>query len=143
MKNNLLRIILFSFVFSFIIGNTIDAQTVYITKTGKKYHKGSCRYLRSSKISISLEDAKAKGYTPCSVCKPPTKVLTENEEVKTAETIKVDTTNIIDKKEAVPVVKSVAVQCKGITKSGSRCKRKTTNANGYCWQHQDQAKKKK
>jgi competence protein ComEC len=46
-------------------------QTVYITKTGKKYHTGTCRYLSKSKISISLKDAKAKGYTPCSVCKPP------------------------------------------------------------------------
>jgi micrococcal nuclease len=44
--------------------------TVYITKTGKKYHRGSCRYLSKSKIPISLEEAKARGYTPCSVCKP-------------------------------------------------------------------------
>ena len=46
-------------------------QTVYVTKTGKKYHRATCRYLSRSKISISLKDAKAKGYTPCSVCKPP------------------------------------------------------------------------
>ena len=46
-------------------------QTVYITKTGKKYHRATCRYLSRSKIPISLKDAKANGYTPCSVCKPP------------------------------------------------------------------------
>jgi hypothetical protein len=46
-------------------------QTVYITKTGKKYHTATCRYLAKSKIPISLKDAKANGYTPCSVCKPP------------------------------------------------------------------------
>ncbi len=34
-----------------------------------------------------------------------------------------------------------SVQCKGVTKKGSRCKRKTNNSNGYCWQHQDQAPK--
>lgn len=45
--------------------------TVYITKTGKKYHRGSCSYLRQSKISISLNDACARGYTPCSRCNPP------------------------------------------------------------------------
>jgi hypothetical protein len=45
-------------------------QTVYITKTGKKYHTASCRYLSKSKIPISLKDAKANGYTPCSVCNP-------------------------------------------------------------------------
>jgi competence protein ComEC len=46
-------------------------QTVYITKTGKKYHRAGCRYLSNSKIPISLKDAKAKGCTGCSVCKPP------------------------------------------------------------------------
>ena len=46
-------------------------QTVYITKTGKKYHTATCRYLSKSKIPISLKDAKANGYTACSVCKPP------------------------------------------------------------------------
>ena len=44
--------------------------TVYVTKSGKKYHKGSCSYLRSSKIPLSLNDAKARGCTPCSRCKP-------------------------------------------------------------------------
>jgi hypothetical protein len=46
-------------------------QTVYITKTGKKYHTAMCRSLSKSKIPMSLKDAKAKGYTACSVCKPP------------------------------------------------------------------------
>ncbi len=42
--------------------------TVYITKTGSKYHRLGCRYLSKSSIPISLEDAKARGYEPCSVC---------------------------------------------------------------------------
>ncbi|MBA7713009.1 hypothetical protein ES703_122004 [subsurface metagenome] len=45
--------------------------TVYVTRTGRKYHRSGCRYLRRSKIAISLEDAKSQGYTPCSICKPP------------------------------------------------------------------------
>jgi hypothetical protein len=47
------------------------AQTVYITRTGKKYHREGCRYVATSKIPISLKDAKAKGYTACKVCHPP------------------------------------------------------------------------
>lgn len=43
-------------------------QTVYVTKTGKKYHKDGCSYLKDSKIAINLYDAKAKGYEPCSKC---------------------------------------------------------------------------
>lgn len=45
--------------------------TVYITRTGHKYHRAGCRYLRQSKIAISLSSAKANGYTPCSICHPP------------------------------------------------------------------------
>jgi hypothetical protein len=46
-------------------------QTVYVTKTGKKYHLATCRFLSKSKIPMSLKDAKAKGFTACSICKPP------------------------------------------------------------------------
>ena len=45
--------------------------TVYITNTGKKYHSSGCRYLSKSRIPISLTKAKQRGYTPCSVCRPP------------------------------------------------------------------------
>jgi len=45
--------------------------TVYITRTGEKYHRANCRYLSKSKIPISLAEAKRRGYTPCKVCKPP------------------------------------------------------------------------
>lgn len=47
-----------------------NEEIVYITKTGSKYHRGDCRYLKSSKIPISLEEAKADGYEPCKVCNP-------------------------------------------------------------------------
>lgn len=45
--------------------------TVYVTKTGEKYHRDGCRYLSKSKIPITLSKAKSGGYTPCSVCGPP------------------------------------------------------------------------
>jgi len=45
--------------------------TVYITKTGNKYHRAGCKYLKKSCIPISLEEAKAEGYTPCKICNPP------------------------------------------------------------------------
>ena len=51
--------------------DTSASITVYITRTGRKYHRGSCSYLRKSKIPISLKEACARGYTPCSRCKPP------------------------------------------------------------------------
>lgn len=45
-----------------------QSQTVYVTKTGKKYHQDGCSSLSKSKIAMSKEDAVAKGYEPCSKC---------------------------------------------------------------------------
>lgn len=44
---------------------------VHITDTGTKYHLAGCRYLNSSDHKVTLKQAKEKGLTPCSVCKPP------------------------------------------------------------------------
>ena len=46
-------------------------QTVYITRTGKKYHRDGCRYLAASKIPIALKEAEARGFTACKACRPP------------------------------------------------------------------------
>lgn len=46
-----------------------DSYTVYITRTGSKYHRSGCSYLKS-KIAIEKKDAIAQGYTACSRCKP-------------------------------------------------------------------------
>jgi len=48
-------------------GNT----TVYVTRTGEKYHSNGCQYLRKSQIAISLQDAVNSGYDACSRCNPP------------------------------------------------------------------------
>jgi hypothetical protein len=34
------------------------------------------------------------------------------------------------------------VQCKAMTKAGTQCKRKTTDASGLCWQHNPNHKSK-
>ena len=43
---------------------------VYVTRSGKKYHREGCISLRRSKIPISLTEAKAR-YGPCGRCNPP------------------------------------------------------------------------
>ncbi|HEX8072894.1 MAG TPA: hypothetical protein VF546_23310 [Pyrinomonadaceae bacterium] len=45
--------------------------TVYITRTGAKYHRDGCQYLSRSRIPIPLSEAQAQGYEPCKVCHPP------------------------------------------------------------------------
>ncbi len=48
-------------------GKTSD--TVFVTPSGKKYHKADCRFAAKGK-GISLDEAIKKGYQACSRCKP-------------------------------------------------------------------------
>lgn len=43
---------------------------VYVTKSGQKYHRDTCRSLRKSRIPLALPDALSGQYTPCKRCKP-------------------------------------------------------------------------
>ena len=56
------------------VGAQQDPATItdYITRTGEKYHRDGCRYLRQSRIATTLHEAVNRGFGPCSVCKPPT-----------------------------------------------------------------------
>jgi hypothetical protein len=45
-------------------------KVVYITRTGAKYHLGTCRYLRQSKIKTTKKEAINNGYSACKVCQP-------------------------------------------------------------------------
>ena len=96
------------------------SQTVYKTDTGKKYHKENCQYLKYSKTKVSLSDAISKyGLDPCKVCKPPK-----------SDSSKSSTSSYTTKSK-----NCTTVQCRGTTQKGARCKRKTKNCNGYCYQH--------
>lgn len=40
----------------------------YVTQSGTKYHTSYCSYLSKSRIAVSLETIRSKGYSPCSRC---------------------------------------------------------------------------
>jgi len=50
--------------------NDNQSQVVYRTKTGKKYHRAGCSYLKS-KIETTISEAQSMGLEPCSGCNPP------------------------------------------------------------------------
>lgn len=110
---------------------SVVAQTVYITKTGAKYHNDGCRYLSQSKISIDLSAAISKGYGPCSVCKPPTQASSAS--TNKAATTTPEKTEV--KKQINPLTNTANQQCAAITKAGTRCSRKAEVGSIYCWQH--------
>lgn len=47
------------------------STTVWATKSGQRYHLAGCRYLTSTKFSLTLGQAVDRGLTPCKSCKPP------------------------------------------------------------------------
>lgn len=47
-----------------------DSSSVYVTATGSKYHRKTCRYLKKSGAEIPKKDAELLGYSACKVCKP-------------------------------------------------------------------------
>jgi micrococcal nuclease len=51
-------------------GTPVDDGTVFITRTGTKYHRAGCRYVAADAAALPLEQAAAR-YGPCSVCRPP------------------------------------------------------------------------
>lgn len=46
-----------------------DDTIVYVTSTGTKYHRAGCSYLKS-KRAMTIQQAEARGYGPCSRCNP-------------------------------------------------------------------------
>jgi hypothetical protein len=46
------------------------AEVVFITRTGKAYHRAGCRFLARSATSIRLAEVGGQ-YQPCAVCDPP------------------------------------------------------------------------
>lgn len=106
------------------------ATTVYVTRSGSKYHTASCRYAGSG-TPISLTEARSR-YQPCKICSPP-----------------IAETNVgpssVPSVAPAPVPSSVAPrpaisptssgQCIATTQKGTRCKRTASKGSAYCWQH--------
>lgn len=103
------------------------SQTVYVTKTGKKYHESGCGSLSSSSFSLTLDEAIQQGYTPCKRCNPPTTVSgkTSNE----IKTVVPQTTKKTKEKN------TYSSRCIATTKKGTQCKRNAEPGSNYCWQH--------
>lgn len=45
-----------------------ETDIVYVTKSGKKYHKLGCRFLTEKSTPMTIQEAKQKGLEPCKLC---------------------------------------------------------------------------
>jgi hypothetical protein len=70
MKRKTLFSIIFSVLIYVAITFSAQAQTVYVTDGGKKYHMKNCSVVSKGKKGLELNEAQKKGYSSCNVCKP-------------------------------------------------------------------------
>ncbi|MFN0149951.1 MAG: thermonuclease family protein [bacterium] len=90
-----------------------DTNTYFLTRTGEKYHRAGCRYLRSRFSSISKADVIAGGYGACSVCIGGVAASLNS--------------------SGRPAIHTR--RCQAHTKKGTRCKRHAKFGRHYCAQH--------
>ncbi len=90
-------------------------DTVYVTQSGKKYHRADCRLLSKNSITLPLSRAQIN-FSACLLCAASANPSTA--------------ANSLQQNEKV-----VAARCLAKTKNGDRCKREAEAGSKYCWQH--------
>jgi hypothetical protein len=100
----------------FFINLPGQAQSVYKTPSGQKYHLETCKMVKNVSQKITVQEAADLGLDPCKICRPDVLPVQQN---------------LTNKAKG----ENKTAQCKGYTKSGTRCRHMTSIADGYCFQH--------
>lgn len=100
-----------------LLSISLKAQPVYKTPSGAKYHLATCRMVKNVSEQLTVSKAQELGLQPCKICTPQS-ISPSGVSIKKAQG------------------QNETEQCAGLTKAGTRCKHKTSIANGYCYQHQ-------
>jgi len=121
----------------FLVASLVRAQddpTVYVTKTGSKYHTAGCSYLSKSAIPIKLSEVNAR-YTACSRCKPPTVQESASQQKQNRDTLYQSKSMDRKYEPSLKQQETYSGRCQATTKKGTQCKRKAQAGSRYCWQH--------
>ncbi len=124
----LLRLIILSIFLTSTVN--VIAQTVFKSKTESKYHLISCKFLDQKHDSLDLSIALKKGYSPCDVCEPPTKIG----EVKKSNA-SMDMGKSEPKQQMNSSIGTAFKQCVFIDKDGKRCPGEAEKGSKYCLVH--------
>ena len=114
---NFFRYLVCFVIASGCISLSANAQTFYKTPSGQKYHLATCRMVKNVSQTVFISELKKSRLQPCKICNPQ---------------------NVYAPGAPLKIVQgqSATVQCKGMTKAGTRCRHMTGIGNGYCYQHQ-------
>lgn len=121
------------FLIWLMFSNQGYAQTkVYRTAKGERYHKKECKIIvKKEVIELTIKKAKLRGYQACKVCKPVGKAKGKTSKKRAIQKKK---SNKVKLKKSTSK-KATASRCTATTQKGTRCKRRTKNSSGRCWQH--------
>jgi Family of unknown function (DUF5763) len=100
-----------------LLSVSLKGQMVFKTPSGAKYHLATCRMVKNTSEQIAVSTAIELGLQACKICNPPA-------------------SSVLASSLGKAQGEGETVQCKGTTKTGSRCRHLTRIANGYCFQHQ-------
>ena len=112
-----MKIFLIFVLFSFVA----FSQTVYVTKSGARYHTKECNYAKNA-TAIDLKDVGSR--TACAICGG-------GITIKKTET----DSKVTPKDKTLPKEKTGGGRCQATTKKGKQCKRNAKAGSNYCWQH--------
>ena len=102
-------------------------ETVYVTKTGAKYHAAGCSSLRRSSIPMKLSEA-ATRYGACRLCSP-------SVPAGAASGPATQGLGLTVKQPARQSAPATSGRCQATTKKGTQCSRSAQGGRSYCWQH--------
>ncbi len=83
-RQSLFRVVFVALLY-ICLNFSAQAQTVYVTDGGKKYHMKNCSVVSTGKKGLEVSEAKKAGYSACSVCKPDEKKSIAEEPKKKAK----------------------------------------------------------
>lgn len=109
---------MFKIITLLLLSISLKAQPVYKTPSGAKYHLATCRMVKNVSEEITVIKARELGLEPCKICQPQNIYNSNIQPIHKAQG------------------QNATAQCLGTTKAGTRCKHRTSIANGYCYQHQ-------
>ena len=118
-------------LFASVSASAQSESKVFVTKTGARYHRSTCRYAQTG-WAETLTEAKDRGLTACLVCKPGGGSAVTPVSSSSTETNSLRSTTPSTSK---PAATTSSTQCSATTKAGSRCSRRASAGSSYCWQH--------
>jgi len=135
MRKALALLLCFVIVFTGVGGKSSSRHTtdgskkVYVTETGTKYHKKSCKHAKNAD-AIRLDDAVDFGYEPCKTCKPP--ILDTADDDKTVTYVLNKSTKKFHYPWCSYAKKISAKNYEETSKSASQLKKAGYSACGHC-----------